>query len=249
MGTMFDTTDDAPGQTFHGLDVGPVAAYGNGRYASYEAVKKEFPHLHVRTALDDNRWTGADPAARLSSPPGGSYARVRLRSRALSIGLLVFAAALFWALPAHSASAQTSQICCNTVLEAASSQRIVSPNGRFELVMQTDGNLVLYMRWYPYPNYALWNSHTWGIGAERAAMQSDGNFVIYRGNTPLWNSNTAGHPYATLVMQNDGNAVIYHNGVALWSTGTGGWSRAHQGRAVPGAQDAGAVRLLHPRFR
>jgi hypothetical protein len=116
-----------------------------------------------------------------------------------------------------------SQICCNTVLTAALNERIVSPNGRFELRMQSDGNLVLYLRSLGNPYYALWNSHTWGIGAELAAMQSDGNFVIYRGNTPLWNSNTAGHPYATLVMQNDGNAVIYHNGVALWSTGTGGW--------------------------
>lgn len=46
MGTMFDTASD-PAQTFRGLDVQAIAAYGNGRYANYEAAKREFPHAHV----------------------------------------------------------------------------------------------------------------------------------------------------------------------------------------------------------
>jgi hypothetical protein len=113
------------------------------------------------------------------------------------------------------------QICCTAVLAAASNQHIVSPNGRYELRMQGDGNLVLYYR-LSAPYHALWSSVTSGSGADRAVMQSDGNLVVYRGSTPLWRSNTHGYPDATLVMQDDGNAVIYHNGVARWSTGTQG---------------------------
>ena len=111
------------------------------------------------------------------------------------------------------------QVCCTHTFEAAANQAIVSPNGRYELRMQSDGNLVLYSR----PAYnPLWQSGTSGSGATRAVMQSDGNLVVYRGGTPLWQSQTSGYPSATLVMQDDGNAVIYHNGVARWSTGTSG---------------------------
>jgi hypothetical protein len=107
------------------------------------------------------------------------------------------------------------------VLAAAANDHIVSPDGRYELRMQSDGNMVLYYR-LSSPYHALWQSNTHGSGADGAIMQSDGNLVIYRSGAPLWHSNTHGHPNATLVMQTDGNAVIYHNGVALWSTGTSG---------------------------
>ena len=46
MGTMLDTVGD-PAQTFHGLPFDAVAAYGNGRFANFEAAKREFGHLHV----------------------------------------------------------------------------------------------------------------------------------------------------------------------------------------------------------
>jgi hypothetical protein len=46
MGTMFDTVGD-PKQTYSGLDVEAIAAYGNGSFANFKAAKKEFPHAHV----------------------------------------------------------------------------------------------------------------------------------------------------------------------------------------------------------
>jgi hypothetical protein len=111
------------------------------------------------------------------------------------------------------------QVCCTFTFVASANQAIVSPNNRYELRMQSDGNLVLYYR----PTYnALWQSTTSGSGATRAVMQQDGNLVVYRGETDLWQSKTSGYTNATLVMQDDGNAVIYHNGVARWSTGTSG---------------------------
>ena len=46
MPTMLDTVGD-PKQTFSGLDVEAVAAYGNGRFANFKAAQAEFPHLNL----------------------------------------------------------------------------------------------------------------------------------------------------------------------------------------------------------
>ncbi|MEU9480438.1 hypothetical protein [Streptomyces sp. NPDC048191] len=95
------------------------------------------------------------------------------------------------------------------------------------LVMQNDGNLVMYrLR----DGKAIWATGTWGHPGAYAVMQKDGNFVIYDANNSfLWNSNTAwsqDSPGAWAVMQDDGNFVIYKlaggpgRGGALWATNT-----------------------------
>lgn len=102
----------------------------------------------------------------------------------------------------------------NTALSPG--QSISSDNGRYVLVMQTDGNLVYYRTsdWVP-----RWNSQTQSPGAF-APMQGDGNFVVYAsGGAPLWNSQTGGNPGAFLAAQDDGNLVIYGGGRALWNIG------------------------------
>ena len=45
----------------------------------------------------------------------------------------------------------------------------------------------------------------------KAIMQSDGNFVVYDGDTPIWNSGTVGMGEGPrrLVLNSDGNLVIY----------------------------------------
>lgn len=95
---------------------------------------------------------------------------------------------------------------------------ITSCDGRFTLIQQGDGNLVLYMA----GGKALWSSKTAGTAGRTAVMQDDGNLVVYTPEgKPVWSSGTWGHPGAYLGVQNDGNVVIYQYG-AIWSTGTSG---------------------------
>lgn len=75
---------------------------------------------------------------------------------------------------------------------------LVSLNGTFKLIMQSDGNLVLYRG-----TQVLWSSGAKGAGAY-AAMQTDGNLVIYSAGLAKWTSNTADFPGAKLQLQDDG---------------------------------------------
>lgn len=103
-----------------------------------------------------------------------------------------------------------------------------APNGNTWLIMQGDGNLVIYDG----SGLALWVAPgTWcgsmcaGLG-NFAIMQTDGNFCIYPnfpdGGHALWCSNTGGNPGAFLAIQDDGNVVIYDSTGSrpLWATGT-----------------------------
>lgn len=99
----------------------------------------------------------------------------------------------------------------------APGQALDSCDGRFSLVAQTDGNLVLYQ----HGAGALWHTSTHGREISAFVMQEDGNAVLYsKAATPLWNSGTSGKSGAFLVLQDDGNLVIYRGGTALWNSGT-----------------------------
>lgn len=98
-------------------------------------------------------------------------------------------------------------------------QRMPQCNGRFELVMLTNGNLVLYME----GNVELWSSGTTGNPGAHVRMQNDGNLVIYQDSTPLWSTGTQGNPGARLQLRNGGNLrVLSPSKTALWQTRTGG---------------------------
>lgn len=112
-------------------------------------------------------------------------------------------------------------------------QSIDSPSGRARLVLQQDGNLVLYRT---VDNQPVWATNTVGSGAVRATMQFDGNFVLYQSHgVARWASNTAGNNGAHLDLQDDGNLVVYLGAVALWASGTAGSLR-----------DRGPDRLIPP---
>jgi hypothetical protein len=85
------------------------------------------------------------------------------------------------------------------------------------LSYQGDGNLVAYQQASPY-----WSSDSAGTTANRAAMQTDGNFVVYDvANVPRWNSGTHGHPGAFLRMLASCAATVYDTDgtTVLWQSG------------------------------
>ena len=79
----------------------------------------------------------------------------------------------------------------NVVLSRAGMVRWSSEtagNPGAELMMQDDGNLVLYSSTHA----ALWSSRSWGHPGAWAIMQSDGNVVVYEagGRKALWSTDT-----------------------------------------------------------
>jgi hypothetical protein len=99
-------------------------------------------------------------------------------------------------------------------------QAVFSCDGRFMLIMQTDGNLVLYQ-----DGVALWNTGTEGQDVAYMIMQEDGNLVVYdTSEAAVWNSQTDGYEGAYLAIQDDGNLVIYLGKPAVqnavWNSGT-----------------------------
>lgn len=96
-------------------------------------------------------------------------------------------------------------------------QTLSSGYGTYRLVMQTDGNAVVYTA---DDNRVLWNSGTGGNPGAWFAVQPDGNLVVYSSSSvPLWASGTSAAS-VRLVMQEDGNLVLYRpDNVAIWNTG------------------------------
>lgn len=91
---------------------------------------------------------------------------------------------------------------------------LVAPNSTYNLQMQGDGNLVIYLN-----GVAQWSTGTNGNFGAYGVMQNDGNLVIYSaGGSTLWARPGASRvPGSRLVMQSDGNLVIYTpSGSAPW---------------------------------
>lgn len=99
-------------------------------------------------------------------------------------------------------------------------QSISSPNTRYRMSMELDGNLVVRAP----EGRAVWASNTSGNPGEFAVQQFDGNLVVVSpSGRALWASGTNGNTNAVLQMQDDGNAVIYAQGHrAVWQTNTAG---------------------------
>jgi len=108
-----------------------------------------------------------------------------------------------------SGSAATPAGQLNPGQQITSGTQIASPNGKFVLQMQSDGNLVLRAP----GNIPIGDTHTAGQEGTIAVMQTDGNFVLRApGNIPVWASGTDGHPGTVLQVQDDGGVVLYAPG-------------------------------------
>ncbi|GAA0570573.1 hypothetical protein HPO96_33200 [Kribbella sandramycini] len=93
---------------------------------------------------------------------------------------------------------------------------MTSVNRTYRVYMQGDGNLVLVKGKTP-----LWSTKTQSKGAF-AAMQADGNLVVYSAaKKALWSSKT-NRKGSVLVLQNSGDLQIINGRSVVWRTNTAG---------------------------
>ncbi|TQF02668.1 hypothetical protein E6W39_10865 [Kitasatospora acidiphila] len=103
---------------------------------------------------------------------------------------------------------------------------LYSDDGNTELIMQSDGNLVLYTTQDGWASSRVaWNSSTVGCGS-RAVMQTDGNFVVYSaGNGVCWASGTQNNYISKgLTVENGGHMTIWASYQIVQENGVVGYS-------------------------
>jgi len=99
-------------------------------------------------------------------------------------------------------------------------QRLTAENGSSYLIMQEDGNLVLYCT---KDNRVAWASNT--RGKNELVFQEDGNLVMYSRDPKRevkWQAGSHNKGAIRLHLQNDGNLVIYNAEKDVWATNTNG---------------------------
>jgi len=127
-------------------------------------------------------------------------------------------------------------------------QFIVSPNGKFRLIMQSDGNLVLFKTRHYHWIWGTHTSHYRNYAPFKFVVQEDGNMVLYdKDGKSRWDSKTQQEPKEVeveekkkgdkkkekttkkvpwkveLTLQDDGNLVLYREDKkVLWSSKTAG---------------------------
>ncbi|MEJ5915653.1 M15 family metallopeptidase [Pseudokineococcus sp. 1T1Z-3] len=93
---------------------------------------------------------------------------------------------------------------------------LTSPDGRYRLAVQADGNAVVYAGARP-----VWATMTFSPEGVALRHQSDGNLVLYStSGRPLWSSQSYGS--TRLLLQDDGNLVAYAGSTPVWYSG---WDR------------------------
>jgi lambda family phage minor tail protein L len=120
--------------------------------------------------------------------------------------------------PNFSTAGTVSQLTAGQ--QRTAGQQLVASNGWYRLIMQYDGNLVVYSK----TGAVIWATNVLGSG-HRLNMQTDGNLVVYNSaNAAVWATNILGSGHR-LNMQTDGNLVVYNSGnAAVWATNTGSGS-------------------------
>ncbi len=97
---------------------------------------------------------------------------------------------------------------------------ITSNNRQFQLVMQDDGNLVIYS--VAGTRTPVWASNTVGNPGAKAVFQGDGNIVVYAsdGVRPLWASNSSGHAAQSAQLTDEGTLVVGEASAPVWASGS-----------------------------
>lgn len=90
-----------------------------------------------------------------------------------------------------------------------------SPDGKYYLIFQPDGNLVARQNIAGTP--AVWNSATSQKPNSTLAIQSDGNVVIYHNGSPIWNTGTSGSTDPTVLTIDNNGIVVLLRFNGIWS--------------------------------
>ncbi len=135
-------------------------------------------------------------------------------------------------------SSGTPAYACGTIVPPGEilnpGDQRTSPNGAYTLIMQSDGNLVLYANSAGGGQTAVWASQNPPVGnssinrngieaGSTAVVSQNGVFGVWypNQNTTQWATFTSGYPGAYVAVQNDGNLVLYSSSsAALWASNT-----------------------------
>ncbi len=139
-----------------------------------------------------------------------------------------------------STTMQQGSFKTNTVF--IKGQRYYSPDNRYCLIFQEDGNLVIYKFASARKYSPIWNAGTNGIAMKSCVFQEDGNLVLYDyAGKARWAANggsidkgkngkgdkfySTGPDSHWMAIQNDGNLVIYvgkyrNTNDPRWSSGS-----------------------------
>ena len=114
-------------------------------------------------------------------------------------------------ISAHAAQVLTAE----TQLEKG--QYLSSRSGIFSLVMQNDGNVVIYFNSPGGTRPSNFSTHT--SNGHHLRMQMDGNLALYKADgTWAWNSKTGGRPYDMgykLILTETGRAQVFDRNNSL----------------------------------
>lgn len=158
----------------------------------------------------------------MSLPPRSRLAAAVLAAAVVSASGIAAAPALAAPATSFSGVRLAAAVTVGDTLEPGTAlhvdEQLASANGQYRLVMQGDGNVVLYSA----SGGVEWTTGTRGSG-NYFTLQNDGNIVVYtEGGAPLWASDSSGHEQPDrLVLQDDGNLVSYarfDGGGPLWSS-------------------------------
>lgn len=128
-------------------------------------------------------------------------------------------------------------------------QSLQSANKLHTLILQSDGNVVLYDR----NSHAIWATNTGRlINPREFIMQTDGNLVLYdTSGSPKWASNTWNNPGAFLNVQDDGNLVVYRAGSQTETANNALWASGSNDIGSPGkpTDQSQAILAAHNKYR
>ncbi|ORY26013.1 hypothetical protein BCR33DRAFT_726566 [Rhizoclosmatium globosum] len=121
----------------------------------------------------------------------------------------------YTSVPGYAIKSDSFKNCLQPYFTASTCAKLSNPAGTNQLVMQPDGNAVIYNVWYS-SNCNLgggcvsptWSTQTWNRPGYLSGQ------IIWR--VPGYASTGA----SQLCMQNDGNLVLYVGDVAVWASGT-----------------------------